>query len=1058
MSKDQQALVSYTPLDVAVSRVGQTPFPPQGLLARAKRRLAGERSDQRRVARQSGQTRAVAVSNRLEQKTIQLPHPLSGLANPLVVLPMTGRLVTPKQAESVHPGSSRQVIGPERSRRARTISKVGGQVGFWTDLFGIRRKELRTAQAELVQVEVVRSQKPRETPEVQRIASRPESFLGRIDRLFTPFGSRKLAPIAATADVVHERIPRQVRTDKNTGNERARRPISLVSVQPRGGQPESRTVVPVGQKRRAKPTLVVTQVVEKGQKRPGFLGRVFGAVDRFLNSTPPRSKETKELIRLARKKRPYVARRHVMAGVATTGFLAACAPRTVVVEKQAPATAVPTNTPKPKETLETFGREATVTAVVKKAEEAVATATKVFTAAPEDPRKRATAEAVRQAEAKEALLPQIKWSKESLDSGIEDPFHPARESIDDQVLALRYAVSDWAKRFWGEGEEEKGKIVGVGNDFVASGLELVTFDQGSDQVLAALSVTEEIGDYGKGTLLLALDTGQSLTHNTLKPVGLDKAKEEGFLVDPTFIKADVDGLFEGNLLVVVDETDWSQKERTLVAKSGGVPVAKVNPRHESEKGIYPGWELLPPGRWPMLEGLTELEQKQHRAFYWTEDKQLSQWREEKCELVFEEGRATIRNSEGEALAVWDREKEGWVEAPKTEEVLLPVPIDYQDWSLSCESSATQMVLNYLEIPVPMPERFYNWEHYLVSYIPPHQNPHKGFRGDIDQPPSLENYGVYAEPIANLLKGLGFEVEVFYNQGYDWVEKQIRAKYPVVFWRGGRISNGKEPVEMVDDSGDSYKLLLGEHAAVAVGVRGIGEERQFLVKDPIDGQFWTKNFPNWGDFNQMALVVTGYEKPETPEPKPAVEYQTVIPNYFSRFVLSEQDGSVSEDGSSIEVAGRPDASRTHFHGPRILVEGDFDVRLNFAMEPVGSGAVGQISFRNNTDLSVAGEVRFSFEGRELFIEFFNPSDNNYFNRLPCGHLPESGGLRVSFKNAGSADREIITVLDKGGEELYQIETPFKLFPLGSGMSVGLMVNSVVKSMKVENFKIGTIKSQ
>jgi len=190
------------------------------------------------------------------------------------------------------------------------------------------------------------------------------------------------------------------------------------------------------------------------------------------------------------------------------------------------------------------------------------------------------------------------------------------------------------------------------------------------------------------------------------------------------------------------------------------------------------------------------------------------------------------------------------------EVILSVPIDAQDFSLSCESSASAMVAAYFK-PEP-PAGFSNWEEYFVKTIPLDCNPHKGFRGKIDGYLSTSceapnGYGVYAEPVAAALNKVGISAIVEYGVDYLGVAQAVKDGYPVIVWISGK---SVEPEYETDpETGQKYPLLLGEHVWVVIGVSS--DNKNFLINDPWQGrQYWSNNFPRWDVFEGMRVIVKG----------------------------------------------------------------------------------------------------------------------------------------------------------------------------------------------------------
>lgn len=196
------------------------------------------------------------------------------------------------------------------------------------------------------------------------------------------------------------------------------------------------------------------------------------------------------------------------------------------------------------------------------------------------------------------------------------------------------------------------------------------------------------------------------------------------------------------------------------------------------------------------------------------------------------------------------------------ETILPVPLDGQNFSLSCESSAAAMVAANFQ-PVP-PKGYSSWEDYFINAIPLNCNPHKGFRGLITGKMSTScdanldlGYGVYAEPVAEALRRTGFEAEVEFGVDYGQVANEVKAGNPVVVW----ISDWEGMylrTEIDPEDGQEYVLYSGQHVWVISGVSKDENGYRFLIKDPAWGgwAYWSREFPNWDVFNGMRLVVKG----------------------------------------------------------------------------------------------------------------------------------------------------------------------------------------------------------
>jgi uncharacterized protein YvpB len=190
-------------------------------------------------------------------------------------------------------------------------------------------------------------------------------------------------------------------------------------------------------------------------------------------------------------------------------------------------------------------------------------------------------------------------------------------------------------------------------------------------------------------------------------------------------------------------------------------------------------------------------------------------------------------------------------------VILDIPLDAQNLSLSCESGAAAMVVAYYGVSVP--EGFDSLEDYFIKTIPMDCNPHEGYRGLISGALSTScnveaglGYGTYAEPVAAALQRLGVPAEVHYGVDYNWVAEQVKSGRPVVVWMSGR--DVQPEYETDPETGQEYVLYLGEHLWVISGVEEVNGRYKFRVNDPWKGrQYWVWGFPSWDVFGNMSIV-------------------------------------------------------------------------------------------------------------------------------------------------------------------------------------------------------------
>ena len=207
------------------------------------------------------------------------------------------------------------------------------------------------------------------------------------------------------------------------------------------------------------------------------------------------------------------------------------------------------------------------------------------------------------------------------------------------------------------------------------------------------------------------------------------------------------------------------------------------------------------------------------------------------------------------------------ELTKTVEIIkqqiLDVPTDKQKYSLSCESSAAGMILKYYKGDPP--EGYSCWEHFMLENIPLNCNPHYGYAGLPSGRMSTEcnalggfGYGVYAEPIKNILDKTGVESEVIYNKGYEGLKKEIDEGNPVMVWLVGIAGVNSQPEYKIDPrTGERYVYHFGQHTWVVRGYRETEKGTEFLINDPFQhpsASYWVKEIPKWEVFYQMALVI------------------------------------------------------------------------------------------------------------------------------------------------------------------------------------------------------------
>jgi len=182
-------------------------------------------------------------------------------------------------------------------------------------------------------------------------------------------------------------------------------------------------------------------------------------------------------------------------------------------------------------------------------------------------------------------------------------------------------------------------------------------------------------------------------------------------------------------------------------------------------------------------------------------------------------------------------------------LILDVPLLEQERSLSCEASAAAMAAQYHHLSVS--------EGDILNALPLHENPHLGFRGNVDGVyGGLTDYGVYADPIRRVLSDLGLLVEPF-SGGIDEIKEHIRRGHPVLAWITYDLQVQATQERLLagpNNQPQIVTLVPYEHVVLIVGYNREG----LWIHDPFDG---TRNFYPEGEFlrsfgylGRMALVV------------------------------------------------------------------------------------------------------------------------------------------------------------------------------------------------------------
>lgn len=174
-----------------------------------------------------------------------------------------------------------------------------------------------------------------------------------------------------------------------------------------------------------------------------------------------------------------------------------------------------------------------------------------------------------------------------------------------------------------------------------------------------------------------------------------------------------------------------------------------------------------------------------------------------------------------------------------------VPVMGQWWNLSCEYAATTAATSFYGSQITQGT--------FLNEIGYHPNPHHGFRGKITGPwGGVQDYGIYAEPIAEVLHAHGFPGSYVFYGGEELLRAEVSRGHPVVVWLTGNYRASTRYIQTYN--GESYSLIPNEHAVTVYAY----DADSVWVMDPSDPSkyavSWRTFLFAWSQFDYMALVV------------------------------------------------------------------------------------------------------------------------------------------------------------------------------------------------------------
>jgi uncharacterized protein YvpB len=171
----------------------------------------------------------------------------------------------------------------------------------------------------------------------------------------------------------------------------------------------------------------------------------------------------------------------------------------------------------------------------------------------------------------------------------------------------------------------------------------------------------------------------------------------------------------------------------------------------------------------------------------------------------------------------------------------------QLFSLDCESRIAVDMAAFFGVQIDEME--------FLERLPRSDDPNEGFVGDLNDewgqiPP--DSYGVYANPIARLLRNYGLSAYARYGMTMDDLRAELAADKPVMVWVIGQVEPGV-PLSYIPTNGNRTTVAHNEHTVTVIGY-----DQDFVyIIDPTFNNFYMRTIDrflqSWGVLNYMAVV-------------------------------------------------------------------------------------------------------------------------------------------------------------------------------------------------------------
>jgi uncharacterized protein YvpB len=182
----------------------------------------------------------------------------------------------------------------------------------------------------------------------------------------------------------------------------------------------------------------------------------------------------------------------------------------------------------------------------------------------------------------------------------------------------------------------------------------------------------------------------------------------------------------------------------------------------------------------------------------------------------------------------------------------------QYFSLGCEAAASKDWANYFGV---------DFNEFDFQYkFPLSDNPDLGFVGDVNGPwgqvPPY-SYGVYAKPVADLLKQYGVPALAYKHFTLEQLKQELAAGRPVIAWVIGNCVGGI-PYLYTDHEGNTVTVAAFEHVIIVTGyneknIRYMNNGRLYDIPTDVFMNSWSV----------LENMVVTYDPAAIPTPTPPI---------------------------------------------------------------------------------------------------------------------------------------------------------------------------------------------